>query len=68
VILTLIFKTAEVPEGADETLPHEYTADPAEAPAPASASVGLGISNAGGDLSKAFLPDGRRVLFRTGDR
>jgi solute:Na+ symporter, SSS family len=54
VILTLIFKAARVPQGADETLPHQYTADPAEAPAPAPAGVGpgvgLGTAGAAGDL------------------
>ena len=40
VILTLIFRAAKVPQGADETLPHQYTADPAEAPAAAPAGVG----------------------------
>ena len=46
VILTLIFKAARVPEGADETLPQQYTADPAEAPAPTPAAVGLGSTGA----------------------
>jgi solute:Na+ symporter, SSS family len=53
VILTLIFKAAKVPEGADETLPHQYTADPAEPPAPVPAQVGpgvgLGTAGAAGD-------------------
>ena len=49
VILTLVFKAARVPEGADETLPHQYTADPAEAPARAPATVGLGAAGAAGD-------------------
>jgi SSS family solute:Na+ symporter len=40
VILTLIFKAARVPEGADETLPQQYTADPTDAPAPVPAAVG----------------------------
>jgi hypothetical protein len=38
--LTLIFKAARVPEGADETLPQQYTADPTDAPAPVPATVG----------------------------
>ena len=38
--LTLVFKAARVPEGTDETLPHQYTADPEDAPAPAPAGVG----------------------------
>ena len=28
VILTVILRAARVPQGADETLPHQYTADP----------------------------------------
>ena len=40
VILTLVFRAARVPEGTDETLPHQYTADPKEAPAPVPAGVG----------------------------
>ncbi len=40
VVLTLVLKAAQVPEGADETLPHQYTADPADAPAPVPAGVG----------------------------
>jgi SSS family solute:Na+ symporter len=40
VILTLIFRAAKVPQGADETLPHQYTMDPAEAPTVAPAGVG----------------------------
>jgi SSS family solute:Na+ symporter len=39
VVLTLVFKAARVPEGTDETLPHQYTADPKEAPAPVPAGV-----------------------------
>jgi solute:Na+ symporter, SSS family len=39
VVLTLVLKAARVPEGADETLPHQYTADPAQAPAPVPATV-----------------------------
>jgi hypothetical protein len=34
-----------VPEGIDETLPHQYTADPEAAPAPAPAGVGLGTAS-----------------------
>ena len=49
VILTLVFKATRVPEGADETLPHQYTADPAQAPAPAPAAVGIGTAGAAGD-------------------
>jgi solute:Na+ symporter, SSS family len=39
VVLTLILKATRVPEGTDETLPHQYTADPEEAPAPVPATV-----------------------------
>jgi hypothetical protein len=48
-MLTLVAKAARVPEGADETLPGQYTADPAEAPAPAPAAVGIGTAGAAGD-------------------
>ena len=41
VILTLIFKAARVPEGTDETLPHEYKTDPPEVPTLAPAGVGV---------------------------
>jgi hypothetical protein len=37
-----VLKAAKTPEGADETLPHQYTADPEQAPAPVPAGVGLG--------------------------
>ena len=40
VVLTLILKAAKVPAGTDETLPHQYTADPEDAPARAPAGVG----------------------------
>jgi solute:Na+ symporter, SSS family len=46
VILTLIFKAARVPAGADETLPGQYTADPVHAPAPAPATAGIGTTGA----------------------
>jgi SSS family solute:Na+ symporter len=49
LILTLVFKTARVPEGADETLPQQYTADPVPTPAPAPAEVGVGGAGAVGD-------------------
>ncbi|HEX6523793.1 MAG TPA: sodium:solute symporter [Streptosporangiaceae bacterium] len=39
LVLTLIFKAVRVPAGADETLPHQYTADPEETPAPVPAGV-----------------------------
>jgi solute:Na+ symporter, SSS family len=51
VILTVVFRAAKVPQGADETLPHQYTADPAELPAPAPAGVGIGSAGAAGDLA-----------------
>ena len=41
VVLTLILKAVKAPAGTDETLPHQYTADPAPTPAPAPAGVGL---------------------------
>ena len=41
VVLTLLLKATRVPEGADETLPHQYTADPEQAPAPVPAEVGV---------------------------
>jgi SSS family solute:Na+ symporter len=40
VVLTLILRATRVPEGADETLPHQYTADPVKAPPPTPAGVG----------------------------
>ena len=48
VILTVILRAAKVPQGADETLPHQYTADPAAAPAPAHAGVSSGTAAAAG--------------------
>jgi SSS family solute:Na+ symporter len=58
VVLTVIFRAAKVPQGADETLPHHYTADPADLPAPTPAGIGLGPAEAeatgtgaAGDLS-----------------
>ena len=43
VVLTLVFRAARVPEGTDETLPHQYTADPKDAPAPVPAGVGARV-------------------------
>jgi SSS family solute:Na+ symporter len=40
VVLTLVLKAARVPEGPDETLPHQYTADPDAAPTPTPAGIG----------------------------
>jgi solute:Na+ symporter, SSS family len=48
VILTLAFKATRVPAGADETLPHEYKADSAEAPAATPAGVGVGSTGPAG--------------------
>jgi len=45
VVLTLIMKAVRVPAGADETLPHQYTADPVDAPAPEPAGVGASTSD-----------------------
>jgi SSS family solute:Na+ symporter len=45
VIGTLIFRALRLPAGSDETLPHQYTADPATAPAaqvPAAAGAAAG--------------------------
>ncbi len=50
VVLTAVFRAARVPQGTDETLPHQYTADPASIPAPTPAGVGLGAAGAAGDL------------------
>ncbi len=40
VVLTPILRAARAPEGTDETLPHQYTADPEQAPAPVPAGLG----------------------------
>jgi SSS family solute:Na+ symporter len=40
VVLTPVLRGARAPEGSDETLPHEYTAEPDELPVPAPAGVG----------------------------
>jgi SSS family solute:Na+ symporter len=42
VVLTPVLRALKVPEGPDETLQHQYTADPEEAPVPAAAGVGVG--------------------------
>ena len=44
VVLTLVLKATKAPEGIDETLPHQYTADPEQLPARAPAGVGLGTA------------------------
>jgi solute:Na+ symporter, SSS family len=41
VVLTLILRAARVPQGADETLREEYTADPVQAPASVPQQVGI---------------------------
>jgi SSS family solute:Na+ symporter len=63
VILTLIFKATRVPEGADETLPHQYLAEQAEAPAPAPASASAGLGTAG---TAGSADDLKTELCRTG--
>ena len=42
VVLTLVLRATRVPEGTDETLPHQYTADP-DAVAPKLAGVGATV-------------------------
>jgi solute:Na+ symporter, SSS family len=49
VILTLVFRAVRLPEGTDETLPQQYTADPADGQAPAPAAAGLRATGAAGD-------------------
>jgi SSS family solute:Na+ symporter len=46
VIVTLVLRAFRVPEGADETLPHEFTADPDNAPAPVPAGAGSSTASA----------------------
>jgi hypothetical protein len=53
VILTVILRAAKVPQGADETLPHQYTADPADAPVPARAGISFGAGSASGGSGTA---------------
>jgi solute:Na+ symporter, SSS family len=48
VILSLVFRAVRLPEGADETLPQQYTADPADGQAPAPAAAGLRATGAAG--------------------
>jgi SSS family solute:Na+ symporter len=45
VVLTLVFKAARLPAGTDETLPHQYTADPETAPVPTPAGVGIAAAS-----------------------
>jgi SSS family solute:Na+ symporter len=40
VALTPVLKAVRAPQGTDETLPHQYLADPDEAPVPAPAGIG----------------------------
>jgi SSS family solute:Na+ symporter len=47
VVLTLILRAVKVPQGADETLPHQYTADPERGPAAVLAGVGAGADTGG---------------------
>jgi len=47
LVLTVILNATRVPSGADETLPDQYTADPAAAPAPVPAAPGLGLGAPG---------------------
>jgi solute:Na+ symporter, SSS family len=47
VVLTVVFQAAKVPQGADEILPHQYTA---EAAVPASVGLGIGATAAAPDL------------------
>ncbi len=51
VVLTLIFRAVRVPEGADETLPHEYCSDPPQAPAATPAGVGAASTGTAGEAS-----------------
>jgi len=47
VVLTVVFRAAKVPQGADETLPHQYTAEVADVLVPTPASIGA--AGAAGD-------------------
>jgi SSS family solute:Na+ symporter len=40
VVLSVILNAVKVPSGTDETLPHQYTADPEDEPAPVPAGIG----------------------------
>src|SRR6266704_409655 len=64
-VLTLILKAVRVPAGTDETLSHQYTADPVDAKAPAPASAVLGSEVPRADLpwrATGRLLDGRYGL------
>jgi SSS family solute:Na+ symporter len=45
VVLTPVLRAAKAPEGADETLPHQYTADGEQVTVPAPAGVGLSAAS-----------------------
>jgi SSS family solute:Na+ symporter len=47
-VLTLVLKAVRVPAGTDETLSHQYTADPVDTKSPAPASAVLGSEVTGG--------------------
>ncbi len=51
--VTVVFRAAKVPQGADETLPHQYTAELADVPVPTPAGVGLGAAGAAGSAGAA---------------
>ena len=51
-VLTVVFRLLHLPEGVDETLPHQYTADPESVvrePATAATAAG-GTGGAAGSL------------------
>jgi len=43
VLLSLLLNGLGVPRGTDETLPHQYTVDPVDAPAPVPSGVGPAV-------------------------
>ena len=57
VILTVIFRAAKVPQGADETLPHQYTAELADAPVLTPAGVGLSAAGPAGTAGRPERPE-----------
>ena len=64
VVLTLVFRAARVPAGADETLPHQDTTDHVEGPALAPAGVALGSEVPGGP--SAGRPDQSGLVVQSG--
>jgi SSS family solute:Na+ symporter len=44
VVLSVVLNALGAPRGTDETLPHQYTADPVDAPAPVPSGVGPAIA------------------------